>query len=54
MTIPYNPASSKADEFINHEEIIETLAYADEKSQDNEFCLSIVEKASHMKGLSNR
>ena len=24
MTIPHNPASSKADEFINHEEIMET------------------------------
>ena len=54
MTIPYNPASSKADEFINHEEIMETLAYADEKSQDKEFCLSLVEKASHLKGLSHR
>ena len=54
MTIPYNPASSIADEFINHEEIMETLAYADEKSQDKEFCLSLVEKASHLKGLSHR
>ena len=54
MTIPYNPASSKADEFINHEEIMEPLAYADEKSQDKEFCLSLVEKASHLKGLSHR
>lgn len=54
MTIPYNPASSKADEFINHEEIMETLAYADEKSQDKEFCLSLVEKTSHLKGLSHR
>ena len=54
MTIPYNPASSKADEFINHEEIMETLAYADEKSQDKEFCLSLDEKASHLKGLSHR
>lgn len=33
---------------------METLAYADEKSQDKEFCLSLVEKASHLKGLSHR
>ena len=26
----YNPASKKADEFISHEEIMETLQYADE------------------------
>ena len=25
----YNPKSLKADEFINHEEILETLAYAE-------------------------
>ena len=25
----YNPKSKKAEEFINHEEILETLAYAD-------------------------
>ena len=30
----YNPASKKADEFINHEEIMETLQYADENKKD--------------------
>ena len=25
MTIPYNPASPKAEEFINHQEILDTL-----------------------------
>ena len=30
----YNPASTIADEFINHEEILETLAYADENKNN--------------------
>ena len=29
---PYNLHSQKAEEFINHEEILETLAYAEEIS----------------------
>lgn len=33
MTIPYNPASPKAEEFINHQEILDTLAFADERSK---------------------
>ena len=28
----YNPASKKAEEFINHEEILATLNYAEENS----------------------
>ena len=30
----YNPSSLKAEEFINHEEILETLAYADAHKND--------------------
>ena len=29
----YNPKSMNADEFINHEEILETLAYAERKQE---------------------
>ena len=29
MSTIYNPKSSKAEEFISHEEILETLAFAD-------------------------
>jgi len=30
----YDPRSLKAEEFINHDEILATLAYADEKKND--------------------
>ena len=29
MSYNYNPSSQKAEEFINHEEILETLSYAE-------------------------
>ena len=41
----YNPASLKADEFINNEEILATLAYADEHKNDVELIDQILEKA---------
>lgn len=41
----YNPASSKADEFINHQEILETLAYADAHRHDVTLIDAILEKA---------
>ncbi len=50
----YNPKSSKAEEFINHEEILETLDYA-EKNKDNlELIEEILEKAAKKKGISHR
>ena len=50
----YNPKSLKAEEFINHEEILETLEYA-EKNKDNlELVDSIIEKAKQRKGLSHK
>ena len=54
MTIPYNPASPKADEFINHQEILDTLAFADERSRDLDYCRSLLEKARTLKGLTHR
>lgn len=41
----YDPSSRCADEFINHEEILDTLAYADEHKDDLELCHAIIEKA---------
>ena len=41
----YNPKSLKAEEFINNEEILETLAYADENKNNVELIDSILEKA---------
>ena len=50
----YNPASSIADEFINHEEILETLAYADENKNNVQLIDTILEKARLRKGLTHR
>lgn len=50
----YDPKSMKAEEFISHEEILDTLAYADEHKTDAELIDSILEKARERKGLSHR
>jgi 2-iminoacetate synthase len=44
----------KAEEFIDHDEILETLSYADEHKTDRELIASILNKAKLMKGLSHR
>ena len=41
----YNPKSLKAEEFINHEEILETLEYAEANKNNIELIDSILEKA---------
>jgi 2-iminoacetate synthase len=43
-----------ADEFINHQEIEETLAYAEANSKNAELIDSIIAKAKLMKGLTHR
>ena len=45
----YDPRSLKADEFINHAEILETLEYAQEHKNDYELINSILEKARPVK-----
>ena len=50
----YNPKSLKAEEFINHEEILDTLKFADEHKEDRELIESIINKAREYKGLSHR
>lgn len=50
----YNPKSMKAEEFINHEEILETLAYAKENCHNEELISQILEKAKLRKGLTHR
>ena len=58
----YNPHSLKADEFINHEEILETLKFADEHKKDFPLIDDILEKARpkkvgngwHCEGLSHK
>ena len=50
----YDPNSAKADEFINHEEIMETLAYAEQNKADKVLLREILKKAEERKGLSHR
>ncbi len=50
----YNPKSLKAEEFINHREILDTIAFADEHKNDLELIDKIIEKAKLRKGLSHR
>ena len=45
----YNPNSFCADDFINHEEILQTLAYADENKNNISLIESILEKAKPRK-----
>ncbi|MGB4659431.1 MAG: [FeFe] hydrogenase H-cluster radical SAM maturase HydG [Mobilitalea sp.] len=50
----YDVKSPKAEEFINHEEILATLEYAKANRNNRELIDSILEKAESMKGLSHR
>ena len=50
----YDPKSKKAEEFINHEEILDTLAYADAHKDDAALIDEIIAKARLKKGLSHR
>ena len=50
----YNPKSHKAEEFINHEEILSTIKYAEENSNNIELINKILEKARLKKGISHR
>lgn len=50
----YNPKSMVAEEFISHEEILETLEYAEKHKTDAELIQQIIEKAKERRGLSHR
>ncbi|MBE5882624.1 MAG: [FeFe] hydrogenase H-cluster radical SAM maturase HydG [Lachnospiraceae bacterium] len=50
----YNPSSMRAEEFINHEEVLATLAYAQENKSNAELIDRILDKARERKGLSHR
>jgi 2-iminoacetate synthase len=54
MSYQYDPKSLCADEFINHEEIVDTLAYAEENKNNLQLIDEILEKAKLRKGLSHR
>ena len=50
----YNPQSLKAEEFINHQEILDTLTYSEEHKNNITLIKSIIEKAKERKGISHR
>lgn len=50
----YDVKSKKATEFINHEEILETLEYAKANKDNKELVSSLIERARDCKGLSHR
>ena len=50
----YNPKSNLAEEFINHDEILDTLKYADEHKRDEKLITEILNKAKERKGLNHR
>ncbi len=50
----YNPSSSKAEEFIAHDEVMDTLRYAEQNKNNAALIDSILEKARLRKGLSHR
>jgi 2-iminoacetate synthase len=50
----YNIMSKKAEEFIDHEEILETLEYAKENKNNRELIDAILTKAENFKGITHR
>ncbi len=50
----FDPKSNKAEEFISHDEVLETLSYAQSSKSDAALIDSILEKARKRKGLTHR
>lgn len=50
----YDVNSKHPDDFINHQEILETLAFAEENRHNEALITEIIEKAKNRKGLSHR
>ncbi|HYF83751.1 MAG TPA: [FeFe] hydrogenase H-cluster radical SAM maturase HydG [Clostridia bacterium] len=50
----YDVKSKKAEDFINDEEILDTIEYAEKNKNNRELIESIIEKAKKLKGVSHR
>ena len=50
----YNPKSLKAEEFICHQEVLDTLAYADANRNNSQLVDQVLNKARDRKGLNHR
>ena len=54
MTMAYQVKSERAEEFIDHSEILDTLSYAEQHKNDRALIEEILNKASQCKGLTHR
>lgn len=50
----YDVKSKKAEDFINHQEILDTLEYAQQNKSNRELISSLIERAKDCKGLTHR
>ena len=50
----YDPKSLKAEEFIDHQEVLDSLAWADAHKDDAEMIARVMEKAKLHKGLTHK
>ena len=50
--IKYDPKSSVAEEFINDQEILDTIEYAKANKSNRELIFSLIERAKDCKGLT--
>ena len=50
----YNPKSHNAEEFISHQEILDSIKYADANKNNIELIDKILEKAKLGKGLTHK
>jgi len=50
----YNPASSRAEEFINDQEILDTIEYAQKNKDNLELMRKVLEKGKKQQGLTHR
>ena len=48
----YNPKSTHATEFIDHQEILDTLEYARQNKNNTELIESLIERAKDCKGIA--
>lgn len=54
FTMVYDPKSRVAEEFINHDEILDTLRYAEDHKNDLQLIGNILKKAATFKGMTHR
>ena len=50
----YNIKSNKAEEFISHDEILETIKWVDSNRNNHALIDEILQKARQMKGITHR